>query len=396
MAEPLRFRAERRQAEAVLSVGKAGRSVLAEKSSGPDAGAFGSGAVLAYPSPERSGLAVPGADVLRPSVPASARIPSPAPAFPSFEESRLALARMGAEAVELDACRDEPPQMVSGATGKAGYLRLDFRHDKALGRTVLADMDRRVPLLAQKALYWEESQPGMACVIVIAATGCVVQGDRLALDVSAGPEARALVTTQSATKIHSMEHNYASQLQRFRLEEGAYLEYMPDPLILHRGARYLQDTLVTLPESATFVFGDILVPGRRWHHAEEQFGFDLYSAGLSVSRGQGEEPLFEERLVLEPDETSFRSAGVMGGYDVLGSLYVLTPERWGTPLKQAVGSDVREDVAWGASILPQGAGLVLRVLGRRAEDVRAKMREFHSLVREAVLGRALPPEFLWR
>jgi hypothetical protein len=28
--------------------------------------------------------------------------------------------------------------------------------------------------------------------------------------------------------------------------------------------------------------------------------------------------------------------------------------------------------------------------------VRAKMRAFHSLVREAVLGRALPAEFLWR
>ena len=320
----------------------------------------------------------------------------PVPDCSSFEASRRALARMGMEAAELDHCRTEPPQMASGAAGKAGYLRLDFTHDNERGRTVLYDMDRRAPLLAQKALYWEESQPGMACVIVIASTGCVVQGDRLALDVSAGPGARALVTTQSASKVHSMEHNYASQLQRFRLEEDAYLEYMPDPLILHRGARYLQDTHVTLPASASFVFGDILVPGRRWHHAEELFGFDVYSAGLSVSRGEGEEPLFEERLVLEAEDTEFRNAGVMGGYEVLGSLYALIPERHCAPLKNAVGSDVRDDEAWGASILPHGAGVALRVLGRSVEVVRARMRGFHSLVREAVLGRALPAEFLWR
>ncbi|WP_458399793.1 urease accessory protein UreD [Mailhella sp.] len=316
----------------------------------------------------------------------------------SFEASRRAVAGMGAQAFELADFRDEPPQMPSGAAGKAGYLRLDFRHDAALGRTVLSDLDRRAPLLAQKALYWEESQPGMACVIVIASSGCVVQGDRLALDVHAGPGACALVTTQSASKVHSMGHSYASQLQRFSVEEEAYLEYMPDPLILHRGSRWLQDTFVTLPASASFVYGELLVPGRRWHHEEELFGFDIYSAGLSVSRpgGREEDILFEERLVLDPGEVDFRNIGIMGAFDVLGSVYAFLPERYLAGLKNAIGSDLTEALAWGASILPRGAGLALRVLGRDTGIVRAKMREFHSLVREAVLGRPLPPEFLWR
>ena len=316
----------------------------------------------------------------------------------SFESSREAVLGIGARAGELAAFRDEPPQMASGATGKAGYLRLAFRHDESRGRTVLSDMDRRAPLLAQKALYWEESQPGMACVIVIASSGCVVQGDRLALDVHSGPGSCALVTTQSATKVHSMGHSYASQLQRFSLEEESYLEYMPDPLILHRHSRYLQDTFVTLPASASFVYGELVVPGRRWHHEEELFGFDLYSAGLQISRpGAGEDDvLFEERLVLDPGETDFRNIGVMGGFEVLGSVYALLPERHTAGLKNAIGSDVTGSLAWGASVLPRGTGLALRVLGRDTGSVRSKMREFHSLVREAVLGRPLPPDFLWR
>ena len=322
--------------------------------------------------------------------------PAVLPDCSTFEASRQAVARIEQEALELAEYRDEPPQMRSGSTGKAGYLRLSFRHDPQQARTVLTDLDRRAPLLAQKALYWEESQPGMACVIVISTTGCIVQGDRLVLDVSVEDGARALVTTQCASKVHCMAHNYASQLQNFRLGEDSYLEYMPDPLILHRTARYLQDTNVLLPSSASFVFGDVLVPGRRWHHEDELFGFDLYSAGLRVSRPEGAAPLFEERLVLDPEDMNFRSIGIMGGYDVLGSLYALIPERHVTTLKKAIGAEVEKDLAWGASVLPGGAGLALRVLGRSTEEVRRKMREFHSLVREALLGSPLPPEFLWR
>lgn len=319
-----------------------------------------------------------------------------APDCSSFEAAGRALEALDRGAVELDPYRDEPPQMKSAAVGKKGYLRLDFRHDERSGRTVLADLDRRVPLLAQKALYWEESQPDMACVITIAATGCVVQGDRMALDIRAEKNAHALVTTQCATKVHVMDHNHASQLQRFRLEEGSWLEYVPDPLILHRHARYMQDTWVTLPESACFLYGEMLVPGRRWHHEEELFGFDLYSAGFHVCREDGALPLFEERLVLEPDDANFCNVAVMNGFEVFGSMFALVPESLVSELAHDAGCAVTRELAWGALKLPGGAGVAFRVLGHGAESVRAKMREFHSLVRERALGRPLPPEFLWR
>ncbi len=314
----------------------------------------------------------------------------------SFPSARASLSRMEEGAAELAPYLDEPPAMKSGVVGKVGYLRLDFRRDARTGRTVLADLDRRAPLIAQKALYWEESQPDMACVITISATGCIVQGDRLAMDVHAGRGARALVTTQSATKVHVMEHNHASNLQRFRLEEESWLEYVPDPLILHRHARYVQDTWVTLPESACFLYGEILMPGRRWHHEEELFGFDMYSAGMHVCRKEGGAPLFEERLVLEPGVTDFCGAGVMAGFEVFGSMFALLPGRFVPALKKAAGCRVTKELAFGVLELPGGAGLALRVLGHGVEEVQANLRAFRSLVREHVLGRPLPPEFLWR
>lgn len=307
-----------------------------------------------------------------------------------------ALRKLGHRLPELAPYQDEPPQMASGMVGKMGYLRLKFDRNPVTGRTDLTDMDRRVPLLAQKALYWDESQPDMACVTTITTTGCVIQGDRLALDVRVGPDARALVTTQSATKVHCMEHNYASQLQTFTVEEGGYLEYMPDPLILHRTARFLMDTHIMLPESATLLYGEVLMPGRKHHHHDELFGFHLFSSNIVASRTPYGDPLFVERFVLEPAAMDFRKAGVMGDFEVFGNVVALTPQRHFEALRNGIGADVTDQLAWGATVLPHDAGLLFKVLGPTTEAVRAKIREFHSLVRRAVLGADLPEEFLWR
>ena len=307
-----------------------------------------------------------------------------------------ALRELGLLLPELEPYQDEPPQMASGAVGKMGYLRLQFDRDPATGRTVLSDMDRRVPLLAQKALYWDESQPDMACVTTITTTGCVIQGDRLALDVRVGPEARALVATQSATKVHCMEHNYASQLQTFTVEEDGYFEYMPDPLILHRTARYLMDTRIVLPASATLLYGDVMMPGRNYPHRDALFGFHLFSSNITAAREPYGDPLFVERFVLEPGRMDFGKAGVMGPFEVFGNVIALTPARHFDALRDGIGADATPDLAWGATVLPHDAGLLFKVLGPTTEAVRAKIREFHALVRRAVLGTELPEEFLWR
>jgi urease accessory protein len=99
---------------------------------------------------------------------------------------------------------------------------------------------------------------------VITTSGCVLQGDRLALEVAVGPGARAHVTTQSATKVHSMDANYAVQTQSIALADGAYLELLPEPLIPHRRARFLSDTRISIAPTATLLW-EIVQPGRKHH-----------------------------------------------------------------------------------------------------------------------------------
>jgi urease accessory protein len=302
---------------------------------------------------------------------------------------------LGRAAAELAAFQDEPPQMASGAVGKTGFLRLGFeRRDE---HTILAELDRRAPYMAQRVLYPDPAMPDQAWVFVITTSGCVLQGDRLALDVSLAPGARAHVTTQSATKVHSMDSNCAVQTQSIALADGAYLEFLPEPLIPHRRARFLSDTRISVAPTATLLCSEIVQPGRKHHHPDECFGATLLSLALAAERPDGR-LLFTEKLVIDPARRPLRQTGVMGPFDVLGNVILLTPKDAADRVHARVGADVdaTEGIAFGACHLPNDAGLIFRVLGRETAQVKAKVREFWAIAREEVTGAALPPPFFWR
>ena len=297
-------------------------------------------------------------------------------------------------APELAAYQDEPRQMRSAVVGKSGALRLGFERRGA--RTALVTMERRVPLLVQRPLYWDRSLPGMACVSIIHTSGSVLGGDRSHVRIDVGPGAQAYVTTQAATKIHEMDANYAAQVQDIALDHGAYLEYLPGVTIPHRHSRYLADTRVTLPGDATMLLSEIVMPGRTHHGEGERFAYDVYSSTVSAERPDGER-LFTEKILVEPAAWSVREAGAMGGYDVFGTLFALTGREHATAILEATtpSVDAARGVASGASRLPHDAGVIFRVLGTGSAPVRRRIREFRAVVRQQVLGTSLPEAFLW-
>jgi urease accessory protein len=302
---------------------------------------------------------------------------------------------LGATAAELMAFQDEPPQMKSGAVGKNAFLHLGFEQRGAA--TILANLDYRMPYRAQRALYCDPDMPDQAWVFLITTSGCVLQGDRLALEVVLGPGARAHVTTQSATKIHAMDANYALQTQVITLADGAYLEFLPDPLIPHRRARFLSDTRISIAPTATLLYSEIIQPGRKHHHPDECFGATLISASVRAARPDGR-ALFSEKLVIEPGRRAMRQTGVMDSFDVFGNVVLLTPKDAADRIHDRVEADVdlERGVASGACRLPNDAGLIFKVLGRETAQVKAKIREFWAIVRAEATGAGLAPAFFWR
>jgi urease accessory protein len=303
-----------------------------------------------------------------------------------------ALARTAAE---LAAFQDEPPQMASGAVGKTGFLRLGF--ERRDGQTILADLDRRAPYMAQRVLYPEPEAPDLAWLFMITTSGCVLQGDRLALEVTLAPGARAHLTTQSATKVHSMDANCAVQTQSIALADGAYLEFLPEPLIPHRRARFLSDTRISIAPTATLLYAEIVQPGRKHHHPDECFGATLLSLAVGAERPGGCS-LFTEKLVIDPARRPVRQTGVMDSFDVFGNAILLTPKEAADRIHARVDAEVdaASGVAFGACHLPNDAGLIFKALGRETAQVKAKVREFWAIARQEVTGSAIPPPFFWR
>jgi len=302
---------------------------------------------------------------------------------------------LGHAAVELAAFQDEPPQMATGAVGKTGFLRLGF--ERRDDWTVLADLESRAPCMAQRALYPDPAMPDLAWLFMISTAGCVLQGDRLALDLTLAPGARAHVTTQSATKVHTMDANCAVQTQSIAVADGAYLEFMPEPLLPHRGARFLADTRISIAPTATLLYAEILQPGRKHHHPDECFGATLLSFAVCAERPDGQ-ALFTEKLVIDPARRAMRQTGVMDTFDVFGNVVLLTPKDGADRVHARVEADVdhANGLAFGACRLPNDAGLVFKVLGRETAQVKAKVREFWGIARQEITGTELPPSFFWR
>ena len=296
---------------------------------------------------------------------------------------------------QFSAYLDEPPQMKSGAVGKSGFLRLGF--ERRDDRTILGNLESRAPYLAQRALHCDEALPEMAWLFTITTAGCVLQGDRLALEIALGPGAMAHVTTQSATKIHSMDTNYALQTQVLMLDEGAYLEFLPDPMIPHRQARFASDTRITLHPTASLLYSEIVQPGRKHHHPDECFGATVLSLATEAAR-PGRPPLFIEKLLIEPARHPMRQTGVMDGFDVFGNVILCTPVDTTDRIHARVGADVdlEQGVAFGACRLPNDAGLIYKVLGRETAQVKAKVREFWEVARKEITGADIPSPFFWR
>ena len=312
-------------------------------------------------------------------------------AFPPWARAEA----LGASMPEFASFQDEPPQMSSGTVGKTGFLRLGFEHRS--GKTILANLERRAPYMVQRALHCDEQMPGLAYVFLITTTGCLLQGDRLALDITLRPRAQAHVTSQSATKIHAMDANYAAQSQTITLADDAYLEFLPDPVIPHRHARFISDTQISVAPSATLLLSEIIQPGRKHHHPDECFGATVLSISTAAARPDGRS-LFAEKLVIEPRRYAMRQTGVMDSFDVFANVILCAPKDKADRIHERAGADMdlAEGVAFGACRLPNDAGLIFKVLGRETAQVKAKVREFWSVVRQEIIGAALPPPYLWR
>ena len=299
-------------------------------------------------------------------------------------------------APEMKPYLEEPKAMYVGAPGKHGYLKLGFEIDPR-GKCILRELDRRAPLIVQQELYFDEEMPGMPCVYILSSGGPNVDGDRYRQEITVRKNAFAFISTGAATKLAEMRYNYSGLVQNIVLEEGAYLEFLPEPVIPCRHTRFISDTRMQIAPSATALYAEIFLSGRKYYGSGERFAYDILSVCTHGERPGGEQ-LFREKFIVRPGNMSPRTPGIMHDYDVFANVVVATPPEHADRIYEKTEAfiDPQRKMAAGISRLPNGSGLLYKVLGPEPGPVKKVVRQFASSVRQEIKGCPLPDEFPWR
>jgi urease accessory protein len=279
-----------------------------------------------------------------------------------------------------------PDTLPVGAPGKVGVLELSFA--MAGGRTEMTGHYQKAPLHTTRPLYPDAGRPGMPYVMFMSSGGGVLQGDRYRIGLDCGPGTAVHFTTQTATRLYRMEHDYATQIIELHAARGSYIEYLPGTTIPFEDSRFYQCMSVTADPGATIVLGEKLMAGRL--AGGERHAYAAYCTDLEVRDSDGC-LLFADPMRLVPDEHEVTGPAVMGDFGLMASLHVVTQVR----PAQEVADTMHRTLAGtglrgGASVLPGDCGAWARMLGGQSPEVETAFRQTWDAVRRLLLGVPAP------
>lgn len=282
-------------------------------------------------------------------------------------------------------------------TGRDGLLCLLLR--QAHGRTVVAEQRTEPPLAMQRALYCEYSLPDMAYLYIASTSGGILQGDRQVISIKSEGASKAHITTQGATRVYGTDAQVgrgASQLHKIALAHDSYLEYIPDQIIPYAGSRFTQDTEISMHGTSTLVYAETVAPGRVG--MGESFAYESCRLRIRIADDQ-KRLRYADAAVMDPSRAGMNSFGVMGGYGIVSSVYILTDCRIVPVLYDDIHQALRPPagagaqsskqeaaVIGGATLLGCGAGILVRLLGADSESVKRAVDGVVRQARRHVLG----------
>ena len=267
-----------------------------------------------------------------------------------------------------------------------GVARIGFAARGA--RTRLATLYQQAPL----RVLFPRAPPGDSPhAVLVTTSGGLVGGDRLEVEIEAGPDAGALVTTQAAEKVYRSTGATAHVTVALRADAGAWLEWCPQETILFDRARLRRHTTLQLAPGARVLAGDILVFGRRAHGEQLRAGSlrDLWQVR------SGDRLVWADALRLDGDigaqlaaPFGFAGAGAYASLVYAGA----DAAAWRDPLRELVGGGDAGQRA-GVTCLP---GLLLaRWLGKDAARLRAGFSRAWIGLRHAAAGLPATAPVTW-
>jgi urease accessory protein len=172
-------------------------------------------------------------------------------------------------------------KLATAPAGRIGGVRVELTANPS--GTALGSCYQQVPLRILPPFALSADQA--ALIYLLNPTAGLLDGDGQLIEITARAGSRAVVTGQSATRIHPCLHGFATQQWHIRVESGAVLVVLPGPTIPFQGCRYYQQVAIDLAPRAGLVWGDIWLAGRYARGVEsELFRFEHLIQELTARR----------------------------------------------------------------------------------------------------------------
>lgn len=251
---------------------------------------------------------------------------------------------------------------------------LELEAEARQGKTITKNVYFRGAFKIQRPIYHHPTHP---CYYLLNPGGGYLDGDTYRMRVSLEKQARLTLTTQSATKVYKTPTKHAYQEMEIFLKEGSYLEYLPDPLIAYKDARYYQKNVVRMEKGAVFLYADILTPG--WSPEGEHFSYDFLRLMNEIYL-DGQLIVFDH-IKLNPKERHMNGLGFMEGYTHLGS-FIVVGDQTNSKLLDVLYETISEqsgDFKFGLSelVVP---GLSIRVMSNATQVIERIFTECHRII----------------
>jgi urease accessory protein len=213
--------------------------------------------------------------------------------------------------------------------------------------------------------------------------GGLVGGDAIHLTVDLEPGARAVLATQSSTKVYRSMRP-ATQQMIARVGDDALLVVGPDPIVCFAGSSLRQIQRYDLHRGASLVVVDWITSGRR--AMGERWAFNSYEGRLEVRR--------EDRTILYDSVRLTREEGPiverMGRFNVCATVVVIGPlvaAPAATLISEIANLPVtpRADVVISAAPL-HSDGVLMRMIGLSTEQISTVLRQHLRFLRSELGG----------
>jgi urease accessory protein len=287
--------------------------------------------------------------------------------------------------------RPAPDLNVPDRVRQGWRARLHLHFDGARDRTVMVRCGHEGPLAVQKALYPEG--PQVCHAVILHPPGGVAAGDELAIDISVGDGAHALLTTPGATKWYKASaERPATQRISITLGNGARLDWLPQDNIYFDHSHARQTFTLQLAPGATALGWDAALLGRQargetWQHA-------CLRTLTRIAHPEGR-PLWEERQVLRSGDPILTALQGLGGRPAYGTLWACAPACTPELTQQlAPGLPHGPELSAGATALPGGL-LLVRAVAAHPESLRMLFADLWLRLRPLVHGVAARPLRIW-